>query len=162
MIKCKPIRDSKKAIMLVAFFAILSLVAASVPCVMPSYKGIGQIAFIVVLSIGISFCIRYTMTEMEYTLTEDSFQVRKKVGNKETVVCSLAISETVVLTDKKTYKANAESYGYITRKYNFNQNICAQSVIYICKFNGNNILVEFEPNQPFYNCFLKQIDENKK
>ncbi len=162
MIKCKPERDAKKAVMLVVFFAVLSLAAAALSCIIPTYKGIYQIIFAVVLSVGISFSVRYTMTEMEYVLTEDSFQVRKKVGNKVTIACSLAVSETVVLTDKKTYKSNPNAYGYITRKYNFNQNVFVDSVIYICNFNGKNILVEFEPNKAFYNCFLKMIDENKK
>ncbi len=162
MIKCKPVRDPKKAVLLIALFSVISLVSAACSCLFPSYKGIYQIIFIVIIAIGINMVVRYTMTEMEYTLTEDSFEVRKIVGNKVTVLCSLALSETIVLTDKKTYKANASSYGYITRKNNFNQNVCADSVVFVCKFNGKNILVEFEPNKAFYDCFIQRIDECKK
>lgn len=162
MVKCKPERDPKKAVLLIVIFAVVALISAACSCLMPQYKGIYQIIFIIVLAIGINSVVRYTMTEMEYSLTEDSFEVRKKVGNKVTVLCSLAISETVVLTDKKTYKANATSYGDVVRKYNFNQNVFVDGVIYICNFNGKKLLVEFEPNTAFYNCFLKSIEENKK
>lgn len=162
MIKCKPERDPKKAVIIVSFFSVISLISAACACAIPSYKGIFQIIFIVILSIGINSVVRYTMSEMEYTLTEDSFEVRKKVGNKVTMLCSLAISEAVVLTDKKSYKSNSASYGYISRKHNFNQNVCANSAIFICNFNGNKILVEFEPNLAFYECFVQRIHENKK
>ena len=162
MIKCKPERDPKKAVLLISGFAVLALLVGACSCVAASYNGIFQIAFILIVGIGINMVVRYTMTEMEYTLTEDSFEVRKKVGNKVTLVCSLAISETVVLTDKKNYNENAQSYGYISRKYNFNQNVSAHSVMYVCNFSGKKILVEFEPNQTFYDCFQQRIAENKK
>ncbi len=162
MIKCKPERDPKKAVLLIGFFVVLALVTAACSTASTSYHGIYQLAFIAVLAVGINMVVRYTMTEMEYTLTEDSFEVRKKVGNKVTLVCSLALSETVVLTDKKSYQKNASEYGYITRKYNFNQNICAASAIYVCEFNGKRMLVEFEPNRAFYDCFQQKISENKK
>lgn len=162
MVKCKPERDPKKAVLTLVFFALLCLVSAAMFCMNFEYRIIYQLAFLLALCIGINTVIRYTLTEMEYTLTEDSFEVRKKVGNKVTIVCSLALSETVALMDKKTYKNTAETYGYINRKYNFNQNIGALSAIYICKFNEKNILIEFEPNTPFYACFQQKISENKK
>ena len=162
MIKCKPERDPKKAVMMVAFFAILALAASACSCLMPSYRGIFQIFFILILSVGINFTIRYTMTEMEYTLTAESFEVRKKIGDKVTVQCSLALSEAVLLVDKETYKANHTSEGDISRKYNFNQNVGANSAIFICNFNDKKILVEFEPNSAFYECFHQRINENKK
>ena len=162
MIKCKPERDAKKAAMLVILFVVIALVSAACSCLFQSFKGVYQLIFLLVLTLGINLVVRYTMTEMEYTLTEDSFEVRKKVGNKSTLVCSLAISETVALTNKKTYKEKADSYGYVTRKYNFNQNFMADSVIYLCNFNGKIILVEFEPNVAFYKCFVKKIEENRK
>jgi hypothetical protein len=162
IIKCKPVRNPEKAILLISVFAVLALVFGALSCLAIMYKGIWQIAFIATVGIGINMAVRYTMTEMEYTLTADSFEVRKKIGNKVTLVCSLALSETVVLTDKKTYRDNESVYGNIWRKYNFNQNIFAPSAMYVCNFNGKNMLVEFEPNQTFYDCFQQRISENKK
>ena len=162
MIKCKPERNPQKAVLIISLFIILALVTAFTASIVPKYRGIYHILFIIVLSIGINFTVRYTLSEMEYTLTEDSFEVRKKVGNKVTVLCSLALSETVVLRDKASYKKDSKAYGYIFRKYNFNQNISANSAIYICKFNDKNLLVEFEPNSAFYDCFQQKITENKK
>ena len=162
MIKCKPERDPKKAVLLIVFFSLICLATAACGCLATSYNGIYQILFVAVLALGINIVVRYTMTEMEYVLTEDSFEVRKKVGSKTSVVCSLLISETIVLTDKKTFKENAQSYGYMDMKYNFNQNICPSSVVYICKFKEKKLLVEFEPNKAFYDCFQQKISENKK
>ena len=162
MIKCKPERNSKKAVMLLLLFAVLAVLTGLAASIASSYKGIYQIGFILVLCVGINTVVRYTMSEMEYTLTEDSFEVRKKVGDKVTLLCSLAISETVVLTDKKTYVSAPKAYGYISRKFNFNQNVFTDSAVYICKFNGQNYLVEFEPNAAFYDCFRQKIAENKK
>jgi REP element-mobilizing transposase RayT len=45
---------------------------------------------------------------------------------------------------------------------NFNQNICASSAVYICKFKNKKLLIEFEPNKAFYDCFQQKISENKK
>ncbi len=162
MIKCKPERNPKKALMLLGLFAVIALFTAVGASITSSYKSIYHLLFILIVCVGINIMVRYTMTEMEYTLTEDSFEVRKKVGNKVTMLCSLSISETIVLTDKDTYEKNKKSYGYITRKYNFNQNVFANSAIYICNFNGTNLLVEFEPNTAFYNCFQQKIGENKE
>ena len=162
MIKCKPERDPKKAVFLVTSFAVLCLAVALCISLVPSYKGIFQIAFIVILAVGLNMVIRFTMSEMEYTLTEDSFEVRKKVGNKVTVLCSLSLEATIALVDKKTYKDNSALYGNINMRYNFNQNVCANSAFFICEFNKKRLLVEFEPNKAFYDCFLEKIDENKK
>lgn len=162
MIKCKPERNAKKAVMLLILFVSLAVLTGLAASIATSYKGAYQLVFIIVLCIGINTVVRYTMSEMEYTLTEDSFEVRKKVGNKVTILCSLAISETVVLMDKKTYVKDPKAYGYISRKFNFNQNVFTESAIYICKFNGQNYLVEFEPNTAFYDCFHQKISENKK
>ena len=162
MIKCKPERDPKKAVLLITFVSLLCLITAACGCLAPTYNGVYQILFVAVLAVGINVVVRYTMTEMEYVLTEDSFEVRKKVGSKTTVVCSLLLSETVILTDKKSYKEKSKSFGYMDMKYNFNQNICPSSAVYICKFKNKKLLVEFEPNKAFYDCFQQKISENKK
>ena len=87
MIKCKPERNPKQAILMIAVCAAVFLGAGYMASTLTSYKWASQAAALVAVTIGIFIIYRYTMTEMIYSVGDGSFTVVKKVGNQETTVC---------------------------------------------------------------------------
>ena len=161
MILCKPERNVKQARVLIIGCAIICIVAALFSSIVQMYKWVFQLIFLIVLTVGIFNIIRYTLTEMTYKLTPESFSILKTVGKKTTPVCSLMLSETVFLGSAEEYQ-KVKKNQYISRKYNYCQNITKDCFYYVCLFNGKYIEIKFEPNAPFVSEMHRAIDESKK
>lgn len=164
MIKCKPERNPRQAIIMVAVCAAVFLGVSLISSTVEEYKWAAQAVSLVSITIGIFLIYRYTMVEMIYSVGDGNFTVIKKVGNRETPVCSLDISTAKTLLAKNKFKEAEKKRDYIvTKKLNFNQNMRpAGSYVYVTEFNGKVYALEFEPNQPFVEAFLNEIEISKK
>lgn len=164
MIKCKPERNPRQAIIMVAVCAVVFLGVSLVSSTIEEFKWASQAVSLASITIGIFLVYRYTMVEMIYSIGDGNFSVIKKVGNKETPVCSLDISTAKALITKNDFKKAEKNRTYIvTKKLNFNQNMRpANSYVYITEFNGNVYAIEFEPNEPFVKAFCNEIENAKK
>ncbi len=161
MYRCKPERNPRQAILLIVVLALLSFGGFCFSQTITMYKIFAQLAAIIFLALSISIVVRYTITEMEYQITHTDFTVTKTVGNKTTVLCSLALSSSIALVDKKTYLHSGD-YSDVVIKYNHNQNLKADSHVYIYDFNGKKGMIEFEPNPTFVKIMKEAIDNAKK
>ncbi len=164
MIKCKPERNPRQAIIMVAVCAAVFLGVSLISSTVEEYKWVSQAVSLAAITIGIFLVYRYTMVEMIYTVGGGTFSVSRKVGNRETVVCSLDISTAKALITKEKFKDAEKQRLYVTSKnLNFNQNLRpAESYVYVTEFNGKLFAVEFEPNEPFVEAFLSEIENCKK
>ena len=160
MIKCKPERNPKQAILMIAVCAAVFLGAGYMASTLASYKWASQAAALVAVTIGIFIIYRYTMTEMIYSVGDGSFTVVKKVGNQETTVCSLDVSTAKALIPKKQFTPAKKASA--VKILNHNQNLRPSgSYVYISDFNGKEYAIEFEPNAPFVEAFLAEIEKSK-
>ena len=50
----------------------------------------------------------------------------------------------------------------ISTRFNFNQNIKADSYVYVCEFNKKTVALEFEPNRIFVDIMLEEIENAKR
>lgn len=140
--------------------AAVFLAAGCTASIFPTYKWVSQAAALVAVTIGIFIIYRYTMTEMIYSVGDGSFTVVKKVGNQETTVCSLDISTAKSLIPKKQF--TPEKKASAVKIINLNQNLRPSgSYVYISDFNGKEYAIEFEPNAPFVEAFLAEIEKSK-
>ncbi len=164
MIKCKPERNPKQALLLVAICAVVFLAVGFFASKAEQYRWISQAISLIAVTVGIFAVYRYTMVEMIYSIGDGSFTVVKKVGNSETVACSLDISTSKCLVTKKQFQEDEKNKVYVTVKnMNFNQNLRpAISYVYVTEFNGKLYSIEFEPNAPFVEAFLNEIDNARK
>ncbi len=163
MIKCKPERNPKQALLLVAVCAIVFLTVGYVSAGFPQYKWITQAIALASITMGIFFVYRYTLVEMIYSVGGGTLVIVKKVGNKETPVLSLDVSTAKFLITKEQYKDDQKNKRYVvTKQISLNQNLRpAISYVYVTEFNGKCYAIEFEPNQPFVEALLNEIDLNK-
>lgn len=165
MIKCKPERNPKQAIILVSLCAVTALICGFLCVKVDTLKWLTQLLFISAVAVGIFAVSRYTLTEMIYTVGDGSFTVTKVTGSKQTVACSLNTSTAIGLYTKSEYRAaiTAKELQSPFKYYNFNQNYRPSgSYVYVSEFNGKVLAVEFEPNAIFAAAFLDEIDRNKK
>lgn len=165
MIRCKPERNPAQIKTIIFICTALLLVDAVIACSVKNYKIVFEVAFVVLAIIIVQLVVRYTLSEMEYEISDGSFSVRKTVGNKSQTVCSLDLSTAISLTPKSEYdeKVKSEKLPYINMRYNYNQNIrCKSSYVYVAEFNQKTIAVEFEPNEPFIEVMLEEIEKAKK
>lgn len=163
---CKPERDVKQVHILLwaSVFVTAGLFLASslaVSLLEPIYStAINTLGFIA-LTAGILLNVRYSMTEFEYIVGNGDFAIVKILGNKRQTVCCIALESAIDLMPKRDYEHLPASEKAII-KYSLNQNMKADSYIFLCNFNGKKTMIEFEPNAAFVTIMKKEIALNKK
>ncbi|MDD4125108.1 MAG: hypothetical protein PHW77_05215 [Eubacteriales bacterium] len=164
MFRCKPERNPKQVTIIMLTCVTAFITAAVLLSSIGSFRWIFELILIAVISAGITVVYRYSMTEMEYEVSDGSFTVIKAVGRKRTVACSLSLSTAITLIPKEEYEEKTKNgeMPYINGRYNFNQNIKCKSYVYVCEFNGKTLSVEFEPNDIFVCGMLEEIENAKK
>ncbi len=157
---CKPERNVTQAKLLlcisVAVTALLFLVS-SFPLPFASFF---NLAGFVSLMISILLNVRYSLTEFEYAVNGSDFSVTRIVGNRRQVVCSVALETAIDLLPKRDYDhLPSPEKGVI--KYSLNQNMRAESFVFLCEFNGKRAMIEFEPNNSFVALLKDEIARAK-
>lgn len=164
MFKCKPERSVKQTRILLFACVFVTLVVFLAASLVVQWGGVLRFLGLACLVTSILLLVKYTLTEMEYTVDGTDFLVTKIVGNKRTVVCCVDLSTAIGLYTKEEYKRLPGNEKAVT-KYVLNQNIKANSVVYLCEFNGKRAMIEFEPNAPFVAIMedaIKKAKENKE
>ena len=157
---CKPERNVMQTRVLLFTCTLVTLTLFFVSTVVTAYSGFVEFCGFVALMISILLVVRYSMTEFEYSVNTEDFTVTKIVGNKRTVVCSVALETAVDLLEKPAYRAlPASEKGII--KYSLNQNMRAKSYVFLCEFNGKRAMIEFEPNKEFAAILYNAIKNAK-
>jgi hypothetical protein len=161
MYKCKPERNPKQALLLILCSVFLTIGAFALGILLEEYKGAINLAAMLIAAIAIYIVIRFTMTEMEYTLDNGSFVITKIVGNKRTVQGSLDLAETIALVTKEEYKAQGYNKSY-NAFFNYSQNIKGKHWFFVVGFAGKRAVVEFEPNDVFVAIMKDEIEKATK
>ncbi|HAN21423.1 MAG: hypothetical protein A2Y15_09305 [Clostridiales bacterium GWF2_36_10] len=161
MYKYKPERNPRQCLLLVICLSVLSCAGFIASSYIETYRFLAQLIAVLFLAMSIMIVIRYTITEIEYTITADTFIITKIVGNKMTIVCSLNLASTIALVNKKTFEQTKE-FSNATMRYNYSQNIKAQSFVYVYLFNGKKGMIEFEPNAIFVKIMNDAIENARK
>lgn len=160
MYKCKPERNVMQAVLLLCSSIVLTVGTFSLGALLPSQRGVINLIGVLVLSLAIYTVIRFTLTEMEYTLDGGTFIITKIVGNKRTVQGALDLADTIALVDKQEYRAKGLNKGLSTI-CNYSQNLGGNHWFYVFAFSGKRAVVEFEPNDAFVALFREEIRKAK-
>lgn len=161
MYKCKPERNPKQAILLVVSLAVLSCAGFLVASFTNSYRLLAQLTAVTFLIMSISLVVRYTLTEIEYTVSPAAFVVTKTLGAKSNVLCTVDLTTAIALFDKETYLHSKES-AEVTAKFNFCQNVkAAKTFVFVFMYKGKKSMIEFEPNEVFVKLMNEAIDNAK-
>ena len=160
MYKCKPERNAKQAVLLLGGSVLLTVGTFALGIVFSKYRGVINLIALLIFILAIYVIIRFTMTEMEYTLADGSFTITKIVGNKRTDQGSLDLSTTIDLVTKEEYLAKGYNKGQ--RVFcNYSQNLGGKHWYYVCEFAGKRAVVEFEPNDTFLAIMKDEIEKAK-
>lgn len=139
----------------------VTLLTFLISTLVTQWSGVITLLGFVFLVISIALVVKYTMTELEYTIEGEDFFVTKIVGNKRTVVCSVNLETAIGLYKKEDYQ-HLQSNEKAIIKYVLNQNMKARSYVYLCEFNGKRAMIEFEPNETFVGIMNDAIENAKK
>ncbi len=113
------------------------------------------------LMLSILFNVRYSLTEFEYAVSNGDFSVVKITGNRRQQICCVALESAIDLFTKRDYQhLPSNEKGII--KYSLNQNMKADSYVFLCEFNGKRAMIEFEPNEAFVSILKQEISAYKK
>jgi len=109
------------------------------------------------LIIAIMLNIRYSLTEFEYAVDDCDFTITRITGNRRQIVCCVALESAISVLQKRDYDhLPAAEKGII--KYSLNQNMKAESYVFLFDFNGKREKVEFEPNEAFVSILKNKIE----
>ena len=158
MYKCKPERNTKQVALLMIGSIALTIGLFALGILWEQYRGTINLIAMLFVAIAIYVVIRFTMTEMEYTVADGTFQIAKIIGNKRTELGSLDLSCTVALVTKEEYLAQELNKGRRTF-CNYSQNLGGKHWYYVCEFAGSRAVVEFEPNDAFVAIMKDEIEK---
>ncbi len=158
---CKPERNvfQVKMLLLVSVVVTAGLFLAST--IIPVYAAVVRFVAFAALMLSILFNVRYSLTEFEYVVAEGDFSVVKITGNRRQQVCCVALETAIELYTKRDYNHLPSSEKGII-KYSLNQNMKADSYVFLCEFNGRRAMIEFEPNAVFVSILKKEISNYKR
>ena len=157
MYKCKPERNAVQAVLLLGGSILLTVGLFALGILWEQYRGVINLIAMLVAAVAIYIIIRFTMTEMEYTVADGTFSITKIVGSKRTEQGSLDLASTIDLVTKEEYLE--KGYGKGQRYfYNYAQNIGGKHWYYVCEFAGKRAVIEFEPNDAFVAILQSEID----
>lgn len=160
MYKCKPERNVRQAVLLLVVSIAVTVGTFALALYLPAHAGIIRFIGFLLAALAIYIIIRFTMTEMEYTLDNGTFVITKIVGNKRTDQGVLDLADTVALVTREEYRARGLNKNLST-VCNYSQNIGGKHWFYVFEFAGKRAVVEFEPNDAFVAIFREEIERAK-
>ena len=161
MYKCKP-EINVTQMRLIVFIGLISSIGAYIAgSALETYGGYLKLLGFVFLCVFLMLLIRHVLSEYEYSVDGENFTVTRFTGKRSTVVCCLNLSTAIEVYKKSDYAALPKQEKAIL-KYSLNQNIKADSYVFLCEFNGKRAMVEFEPNEIFVKIMRDQIENAKK
>lgn len=160
MYKCKPERNVRQAVLLLVVSIVLTVGTFALANFLPQQAGIIRFIGFLLAILALYVIIRFTMTEMEYTLDNGSFVITKIVGNKRTVQGVLDLADTVALVTREEYREQGLNKNLSTI-CNYSQNIGGKHWFYVFEFGGKRAVIEFEPNEAFVAIFHEEIERAK-
>lgn len=160
---CKPEKNRKQTICVIAILVLAGVLLYCLMTLLPLFKWAFQLGFLITVVFCLNFIINHSMTQWIYQLSESDFTVIKQTGNKQITVCSLALSESVLLVSEAQYKATNEKAKHpnIRSRFNYCQNVNVGAYIYICKFRDDETFIKFEPNEIFVAAMNDAITKSK-
>ena len=157
---CKPERSVIQTRILLFSCALVTLLLFFISTVVHKYGGFIEFCGFAALALSILFVVRYSLTEFEYSVYDGTFSVTKIVGNKRTVICSVALETAIDLLEVRDYNHLPSSEKAVI-KYSLNQNMKAKSYVFLCLFNGKRAMIKFEPNVEFVSILKQEINTAK-
>lgn len=160
MYKCKPERNVRQVVLLLAVSILLTVGTFALAVFLPEQAGIIRFIGFLLAAVSLYVIIRFTMTEMEYTLDNGSFVITKIIGNKRTDQGVLDLADTIALVTREEYRAQGLNKNLSTI-CNYSQNIGGKHWFYVFEFGGKRAVIEFEPNDAFVAIFKEEIERAK-
>ncbi len=160
MYKCKPERNARQVLLLLTVSVAVTVGTFALGAYWTDKRGIINFIGMMFAALAIYVIIRFTMTEMEYTLDNGTFIITKIVGNKRTDQGVLDLADTVALVTREEYRAQGLNKNLSTI-CNYSQNIGGKHWFYVFSFGGKRAVIEFEPNDAFVAIFREEIEKAK-
>ncbi len=160
MYKCKPERNVRQVVLLLSVSFLATGGAFALAVVFPLHAGIIRFIAFLLLVLALYIILRFTMTEMEYTLDNGTFIITKIVGNKRMVQGALDLADSIALVTREEYRAQGLNKNLST-VCNYAQNLGGKHWFYVFEFSGKRAVVEFEPNEAFAAIFREEIERAK-
>ena len=160
MYKCKPERNVRQVMLLLLVSIAATVGTFALALYLPGQAGIIRFIGFLLAALALYVIIRFTMTEMEYTLDNGTFVITKIVGNKRTEQGVLDLADSVALVTREEYRARGLNKNLST-VCNYSQNIGGKHWFYVFSFAGKRAVIEFEPNDAFVAIFREEIERAK-
>ncbi len=158
---CKPERNALQTKLLLTVCTLVTATLFLISVFEIPYASLINLCGYISLVISILLCVRFSMTEYEYAIGGGNFTIIKQLGSKRQIVCNVALETAIALIEKRDYDHLPSNEKAII-KYSLNQNIRANSYVFLCEFNGKRAMIEFEPNPQFVSLMKDEISRIKR
>lgn len=155
---CKPERNVCQARRLLFVSAAVTALLFLISTLEIPYASLVQLVGFVALIASIWLNVRYSLTEFEYAVGNGDFAITRITGNRRQTVCNVALETAIDLIPKRDYDHLPSNEKAII-KYSLNQNMRAESFVFLCDFNGKRAMIEFEPNCEFVAILKDEISK---
>lgn len=146
----KPPIKNKKAAHTALFLMIAAVICFAFAKNTGNFTFMVQALAILSAAVGISYLIRYCITDYLYTLEEHSFSIRKINGKKSIIVADIPFSDMTKPMNSEHYRKYLDDTGKKPRVYSFIKNIDSGDEYYIvCNLGGSDSTLRVELTEPF-------------
>ena len=157
---CKPERNVTQVKLILFVSVAVTLLLFLLASLDTPVKSVINLFAFAALMVAILVNVRYSLTEFEYSVGNGDFSVTKIIGNRRQTVCCVALESAIELIPKRDY-LHLPSAEKAIIKYSLNQNMFAESFVFLCDFNGKRAMIEFEPNKEFVAILKDEISKSK-
>jgi hypothetical protein len=108
------------------------------------------------------YCVKYCMTEYQYTLTDDEFIIVKIVGQKKTKVCHLESEMYCAVYDKNEWQEHKRNR-QITSVYCYNGSYSPEKYyVIVFELDSKNSAVVFEGTEEMHKALSDIIRDRQE
>ena len=151
---------SKKQRVLSALFVVFSVVVWTLGSLSYNgqelpYRGLIQLAAIMMMVCGLQVMVRYALSEFRYILEDKEngdtdLLIYKRQGERDTKVCHVSLYNVITLFKYGEIADYQSRYGKVDNRFNYCQNMGKENM-YLILYRDDDKLIEirFEPDKEF-------------
>lgn len=164
MILCRPERDVRKSVAVLIIYSALSVCLSALTYWLPALQGVFTLIFFALSAAVIVLFYRYTLIQHIYQLTLTELSVIRVVGRQSRVLFSFLLEDSKLLVAKQYFfkDGQGEKWLDVPHRLDACQNIFASCYFFVCGEDGKEVLLKFEPNEPFVRTMLENISNAKR
>lgn len=123
--------------------------------IVPSFKGVIQLASFCCWAFGLWVLCRYSLTGFYYAVDGENFRIVKVMGQKQQDVCNISMRTGKFIKKMSEAKGRPPAHN----RFNYCRNFLpAEKYVYFFEWNGTAAEIIFEPSEEFAILMAEKLE----